>query len=651
MEAAEANGDGPQLELMEDGEELSDEDGPYGGAGGPGVCEPMVSEAWDYGVGIIALEGQPESEILLVSVGNPDEAHTAGLGVVVLPGPALPRKKVDRAVLQASVVGRVLRGGLRSRSADDASKVGNLTIQVCMLVVEMDDVGPALYKVTPTGRVSTEFIATDGTPALPYAQDVVNQVAKLRISRAQGVAAPEADSAAPAARAGAAGDGGASADAAVVVADAGGGDHAGDSRAPGSAATAARPLGGPEPAKAGKAKGSAKPDLQQLVAAEVAAAFAKAGMTNPGAQGGTSLAGKATPLAAPEPPPGFLGGPSQGASPGGASSSRFPGIDPAAVRECRAAGISDEQIGKFATILACGPGGLADRANVKEKATAPATHAGLDAAVRDGGGAAAGPGDVAVGTPVERSVELLTKVVQDLASAKKTGNPLDHVGESGPVPGESGSSGFRNIEAGRRLAETWLQWEPERIYSEMERLMSEEMPAASLGRDGLAPPRLWAEQRSHTQNYKLNVFHMWQMCGVWQDLMRVEDPGIHVRRARARAALAVAAAEQISGDHGSLMFAEQIVLERPPPYGAFDAHPELRDGSFSPILDPRMASLHVARARSQDDLRERRKRLMAPGATGADGAAPKNQAKPPWWRKKKDGAGGAAPKAAAAKKE
>jgi len=104
----------------------------------------------------------------------------------------------------------------------------------------------------------------------------------------------------------------------------------------------------------------------------------------------------------------------------------------------------------------------------------------------------------------------------------------------------------------------------------------------------------------------------WCFAGIHQELSSIPDPCLEVRRARARAIVALSACEQLSIDEGQWVMASELLLEDEPPVAAFKGHgsgESLSPAPFSGLIDHRRQAVHMNRLRTLDELIERRRRL------------------------------------------
>jgi len=218
-------------------------------------------------------------------------------------------------------------------------------------------------------------------------------------------------------------------------------------------------------------------------------------------------------------------------------------------------------------------------------------------------------------------------------------------GNAGSVSGEPGGIGpaLKDATAARAVLEGWLRDKPEMIYEAMEKRMLEGVPYNSLRDDGRPDSRYWAEFRSRISSYRGPMTWGWVLAGIHDCLSREPNPSIHIRRARARAICALAAADQLSIDSGSWLVASELLLENEPPIASFEQHGSrtLTVSPFSSLVDPRHQSIHLGRLRALDEMGERKRRLAKGrgkgkkgkdednaedgGLDGAPGAAPRKK--------------------------
>ena len=92
------------------------------------------------------------------------------------------------------------------------------------------------------------------------------------------------------------------------------------------------------------------------------------------------------------------------------------------------------------------------------------------------------------------------------------------------------------------------------------------------------------------QNYQTHVRWAWAMAGIWDDLRQG-----YPDRARARAGLMLAAADQASIDADSCLMSMVSALEPIPPYQDFARHsaPSDSESQMSALYDARWTDYHL----------------------------------------------------------
>ncbi|CAE7243718.1 unnamed protein product [Symbiodinium sp. CCMP2456] len=322
-----------------------------------------------------------------------------------------------------------------------------------------------------------------------------------------------------------------------------------------------------------------------------------------------------------------------------------PGLDPAVVRAALDAGIEKGQLEELKGLLGEKRSALRDF---------PAQRNELDDAEgllrgQEFGGASGSeaPSEGVAGagvasSPVEHAVVALTKIVSELSRGRRGPDKtnleaaLDRAeGFSTGAEGSlSSSSGSRSKSTAYRVLKDAVRNDPAQVYSSIERLLEEDLLHRQLDAglaDAKATSRGWLEHRSHLSLYPTTVRLLWAITGIW-DCLRSDRPD----EARARAALAVAAADQQALDGGSWVLAEHFLLEQGPPLSAFanrrNAQLDPVDSYHTRLFEPRWAELCLHRVRELEQHLEAKKKLGGKGRpappSGSDSQADQRADKP-----------------------
>ena len=290
-------------------------------------------------------------------------------------------------------------------------------------------------------------------------------------------------------------------------------------------------------------------------------------------------------------------------------------LDPAVTRAALGAGVSPGELAEISRLMRGGRGNLDDFPGADE--------AGLD----DGVGSVAAPSGVGDDVPdlgeetpaVERAVLALTGIMKQLVDKKKqVDRPstldayLDHAeGPSGSdVFGLGSSSGSRSKAAAYRLLRESLEKSPELIYQEVERLMDEDLlsrRAVGALTSAQSSARAWIEFRSRVGYYPTTIRTLWCLGGIL-DCLRDDRVG----EARARTCLAIAALDQQCIDAGAWTYAQEVLLEAPPPLGSFQNRRVLHDpleSHHTKLLSSRWSDVLLHRVKEMETFLEAKRKL------------------------------------------
>ena len=452
----------------------------------------MAAEGEDYDVAM-AQTDETAATVALIAIrwDKPEEEHS-GLWVA-LPMEAFPRKVADRPL--ASFMGLTHFASVKvpvcqADARDQAIPGKKLSVKLALLPQA------SLRWVVKRGGLEATF-AFSNTGAIPTAEGL--ETALLPRGRAMGSGEGEfvsADSASP-----------------------------------------ARPEGRPFPADLpgrvqdleGKLdKIIAKLDGEPLTPPAVRATVPAAGLPRCGARAKT------------------LAGPGAGRGQAPAARVAMDDLDPAALADARAAGVSEEDLKQFARVLtSMGPAarvaGSAAAAKVNEDAAAPG-------AASDRRGIASVDPTAASGTQKPRTVEdavvMMAQVLERVAPRRRSSEEEMQAMVLGPelssgqeVAGAHFGGAGRDPASVRLLLTEWLKSKPELIYGPMEARMAEAVPPGGRRADGAADTRWWMEHRSRVSSFRGPMTWGWCFAGIHNELAQVAEPTIEVKRARARSSL------------------------------------------------------------------------------------------------------------------
>ena len=333
--------------------------------------------------------------------------------------------------------------------------------------------------------------------------------------------------------------------------------------------------------------------------------------------------------------------PARGSKEDGGNRSHIAGLDPSVVAAARKAGIGEMELLKLGAMVSKSHK-LADAPNVPKRKIPvmidsdddglPSEHEEEELLPED---------DVQDGkkTPMERAVVQLTKIVGSLASQKKP-RGLDAMldgAEGDSHEGSGSSSGKSKAALYKRLRKCLLE-DPKYLYETIEDLMEEDFLAQRVapGVPGLSlvSSRAWMEYRSRLQHYPTTLRYVWSIAGI-HDCLR----NGRTEEARARAALALAAADQTSLDGGSWLLSQEVMMEEPPPFASFQGKkiPETWEQSVSKLVDERWQDVLMWKIKNKDTYLESRKRLNQGKSGGKGDPGKREEAEKPNPKKKGGG--------------
>ena len=311
----------------------------------------------------------------------------------------------------------------------------------------------------------------------------------------------------------------------------------------------------------------------------------------------------------------------------------FPDLDPSVVAAAMQAGIEASTLEQMQQLVNVNKKGAK---SLKQSSVVPMSNALSESEEEEeveentASGSAAGSSD-----PMHNVLNKLTDIVGQLAKQKnKKGSKLDQALDGVTSQGDTSSStGLKRAAAARRTLRMALTESLEDIYSNIERLMAEDILSQTLA-PGLSAPsfsaRSWVEHRSCIGAFKAVAHCSWGIAGVI-DALR----GGRTAEARARSNLLLLQIDQSCADRGSWSLAAELSLESVPPLSRMSSHlpPDTASGEapYSRILDSRWAEICLSYLRDQDDFATRRRNL---GKPKKDSEMPDKE-EPDKWRRPK----------------
>lgn len=272
----------------------------------------------------------------------------------------------------------------------------------------------------------------------------------------------------------------------------------------------------------------------------------------------------------------------------------------------RQAGVPSTHLEAMAGALKVGPGKLDDFP--KSAAAAPPLFLTEDEEEEE----VADP-EPNTGDPVTDALVTLTQIVKNMNkkpdSKASLEDALDQVGSNAASgSGDVSTSMGRKHAAARRALHKAFMEDPAQIWRSIESNMSQDfnLQTAMPNATSAFSARGWCEHRSKIQPYIRTCRWVWGIAGILDDLrLNLVD------RARARAGLLLAAAEQESLDHGSFLLSQEFLMEPAVPVSSFQNHhlPEPVEMATTRLLDPRWIEAFADRLKQLDAYVEMRKKL------------------------------------------
>ncbi|CAE8657903.1 unnamed protein product [Polarella glacialis] len=198
------------------------------------------------------------------------------------------------------------------------------------------------------------------------------------------------------------------------------------------------------------------------------------------------------------------------------------------------------------------------------------------------------------------------------------GASLSSLGGFGGGGGEGLSGGKKNL---RPLLHKALREQPEYFSNYMEKALRDSArdfvaPSTSTRETALGgriPARPYLQTKARIAGHRPTQFWSWQVAGALEALTDGKP-----EECKARLLLLLACGEQLCLDGGSMLLAQELVVEEIPPYGSF--RPQEGAASlaqpWSALLNPTWASIHLQLLQETESWMEKRKKL-------AGGAKPK----------------------------
>lgn len=298
----------------------------------------------------------------------------------------------------------------------------------------------------------------------------------------------------------------------------------------------------------------------------------------------------------------------------------LPGLDPSVIQSARIAGVPESQLRSLSHLMTKNTK-MQDQPAMRAKQKKPkAVNVLSESEEEDAVGEAEGAeveeegeegGGSSSTTPVEKAVLQLTRIVDSMA--KKPARDLEALldgaeGGSGELGATAGGMGKSKAAAYKRLRAA-LKENPSYVFQTIEDLMDADFLQSRTAPGALhqaTSSRAWVEHRSKVLNYPSSVRAIWALAAI-HDCLKMGA----IQEARARAAVAIAAWDQCSLDNGSWLMSQEVLLEPPPPYAAFQMKklPDPAEQPASRLLDERWLAVLQWKLRDQDNYLETKKRL------------------------------------------
>ncbi|CAE8633378.1 unnamed protein product [Polarella glacialis] len=287
-----------------------------------------------------------------------------------------------------------------------------------------------------------------------------------------------------------------------------------------------------------------------------------------------------------------------------------------AMREAEQGGLSQADLEVLAKIL---QGGQATKSKLQPR---PMTEKQLEEEAQDEAEVLEERAAPAMAAALVKLTEVLAAMQgrSSRSSLEETldGASLSSLGGFGRGGGDGLSVGKKNL---RPLLRKALRDQPEYFSNYMEKALRDSVrdfvaPSTSTRETALGgriPARTYLQTKARIAGHRPTQFWSWQVAGALEALTDGKP-----EECKARLLLLLACGEQLCLDGGSMLLAQELVVEEIPPYGSF--RPQEGAGSlaqpWSALLNPTWASIHLQHLQETESWMEKRKKL-------AGGAKPK----------------------------
>ncbi|CAE8614379.1 unnamed protein product [Polarella glacialis] len=276
-----------------------------------------------------------------------------------------------------------------------------------------------------------------------------------------------------------------------------------------------------------------------------------------------------------------------------------------AMREAEQGGLSQADLGILAKIV---QGGQATKSKLQAR---PMTEAQLEEEAQDEAEVLEEQAAPTMAAALVKLTEVLAAMQSrsSRSSLEETldGASLSSLGGFGGGGGEGLSVGKKNL---RPLLHKALREQPEYFSKYMEKALRDAVrdyvaPSTSTRETALGgriPARTYLQTKSRIAGHRPTQFWSWQVAGALEALTDGKP-----EERKARLLLLLAAGEQLCLDGGSMLLAQELVVEEIPPYESFQ--PQEGAGSlaqpWSALLNPSWASIHLQHLQETESWTER----------------------------------------------
>ncbi|CAE8730434.1 unnamed protein product [Polarella glacialis] len=295
------------------------------------------------------------------------------------------------------------------------------------------------------------------------------------------------------------------------------------------------------------------------------------------------------------------------------------------MREAEQGGLSRSDLEVLAKIL---QGGQATKSKPHLR---PMTEAQLEEEAQDEAEVLEEISDPTMASALVKLTEVLAAMQgrSSRSSLEETldGVSLSAIGGSGGGGGDGLSSGKKSL---RPLLHRALREQPEYFSKYMEKALRDSVrdfvaPSTSTRETALGgriPARTYLQTKARIAGHLPTQFWSWQVAGALEALTDGKP-----EECKARLLLLLACGEQLCLDGGSILLAQELVVEDIPPYGSFRAQEGAGSVAqpWSALLNPTWASIHLQRLRETESWIEKMKKLAGgakPKSGGSEDGAP-----------------------------